>query len=147
MFLFFLPPNFKSLFKCHKKSKKKAKKKNKKQKLRVALSQRQGVITISSQSGRNKKTLPAFDSVAETYLQYTTACDLLIFEDSFCCISPLPHPLPVISANRRWRIKFISGLNYQSGMSLIIQMLIGSEGLHIYRAVRLGSRWSPLCQC
>lgn len=26
-------------------------------------------------------------------------------------------------------------------------MFIGSEGLYIYRAVRLGSRWSPLCQC
>lgn len=56
LFFFFLPPNFKSLFKCHeKKVKKKSKKKNKKQKLRVALSQRQGVITISSQSGRNKR--------------------------------------------------------------------------------------------
>lgn len=26
-------------------------------------------------------------------------------------------------------------------------MFIGSEGLHISSAVRLGSRWSPLCQC
>lgn len=26
-------------------------------------------------------------------------------------------------------------------------MFIGSEGLHICRGVRLGSRWSPLCQC
>lgn len=26
-------------------------------------------------------------------------------------------------------------------------MFIGSEGLHISGAVRLGSRWSPLCQC
>ncbi len=43
--------------------------------------------------------------------------------------------------------KFISGLNYQSGINLIIQMFIGSEGLHISSAVRLGSRWSPLCQC
>lgn len=28
-----------------------------------------------------------------------------------------------------------------------MQMFIGSEGFHIYSAVRLGSRWSPLWQC
>lgn len=55
LFLFFLPPNFKSLFKCHEKKVKKKQQKKTKQKLRVALSQRQGVITISSQSGRNKR--------------------------------------------------------------------------------------------
>jgi len=51
-----------------------------------ALLQRQEVITLFSLREREiRETLPFFDNVAETYLQCTTACDLLILEDSYCC--------------------------------------------------------------